>query len=58
VFDYMADDNTRHTATLIALGRDAGGNLMYRLADPMLGVCDFEAGKVNVNVSYVFYGRK
>jgi hypothetical protein len=54
----MADDNTRHTATLIALGRDAGGNLMYRLADPMLGVCDFEAGKVNVNVSYVFYGRK
>ena len=58
VFDYMADDNTRHTATLIALGRDAGGNLMYRLADPMLGVYECQAEQIQVNASYVFYGMK
>ncbi|MBR5631660.1 MAG: hypothetical protein IKW82_08460, partial [Bacteroidales bacterium] len=58
VFDYMADDNTHHTATLMALGRDAGGNLMYRLADPMLGVYECQAEQIQVNASYVFYGMK
>lgn len=58
VFDYMADDNTHHTATLLALGRDAGGNLMYRLADPMLGVYESQAAQIKVNASYVFYGIK
>lgn len=42
----------------MALGRDAGGNLMYRLADPMLGVYECQAEQIQVNASYVFYGMK